>query len=41
MLDTKTLHFGGYIDNVLVLKALIKLIKLILVGFWCLNPRFS
>jgi len=40
MLDTKTPRFRRYIDNILVLKALIKLIKLILVGPWRSNRAF-
>ena len=41
MLDTKILRFRSYIDNILVLKALIKLIELILVRSWRLKLRFS
>jgi len=41
MLDTKTPRFGSYIDNILVLKALIKLIELILVRSWRSKPHFS
>jgi len=41
MLNGRILRFGSYIDNILVSKALIKLIKLIFGRVLALKPRFS
>jgi hypothetical protein len=41
MSNGRTLRFGSYIDNILVLKALIKLTELIFSGVLAPKPRFS
>jgi hypothetical protein len=41
MLNGRTLRFRSYIDDILVLKALIKLTKLIFSGVLAPKPRFS